>query len=144
MPEFSFCPELRGRIDFYVTSYRKSHDGADKVWITVDGTRVFDCKHYRYERAEADAYHVGLHDEKLKESLREKEIHSPKDFGVAMRAYVDMPIMEAVVSSDPLIKAFALVDRRLGKRTLAKLKIIDSEQTLVKAFYELRCTLARI
>ncbi len=48
------CPELKDRIDFHLTSYRGSHDGADKVWITVDGQRVFGCKHYPYERAEAE------------------------------------------------------------------------------------------
>ena len=138
------CPELRDRIDFHLTSYRESHDGADKVWITVDGQRVFSCKHYPYERAEAEAYHGGLRGEQVKELLREKEIHRPKDFGDAMRAYLDMPISEAVKSSDPLVKAFALVDRRLGKRRLAKLEITGSEHTLVKVFYELRLASAHI
>ena len=132
------CPELRDRIDFHLTSYRESHDGADKVWITVDGQRVFSCKHYSYECAEAEAYHGGLRGEQVKELMQAKEIHRPKDFGEAMRAYLDMPIAEAVKSPDPLVRAFALVDRRLGKRTLAKLEIPDSEHTLVKALYELR------
>jgi len=138
------CPELRDRIDFHLTSYRESHDGADKVWITVDGKRVFSCKHYPYEWAEAEAYHGGLRGEQVKELLREKEIHRPKDFGDAMRSYLDMSITEAVKSSDPLVKAFALVDRRLGKRTLAKLEISDPEHTLLKAFYELRLASAHI
>lgn len=132
------CPELRDRIDFHLTSYRESHDGADKVWITIDGQRVFSCKHYSYELAEAEAYHGGLRGEQVKELLCEKEIHRPKDFGDAMRAYLDMPISEALESIDPLVKAFALVDRRIGKRTLEKLEISDAEHTLVKAFYELR------
>ncbi len=132
------CLELRDRIDFHLTSYRESHDGADKVWITVDGQRVFSCPHYPYERAEAEAYHSGLRGEQVKELLREKEIHRPKDFGDAMRAYLDMPLSEALESSDPLVKAFALVDRRSGKRTLEKLEISDSDHSLVKAFYSLR------
>jgi hypothetical protein len=45
---------------------------------------------------------------------------------------------EALKSSDPLVKAFSLVDRRVGERTLEKLEISDAEHTLVKAFYELR------
>jgi len=55
-----------------------------------------------------------------------------------MRAYLDMPISDALKSSDPFIKAFALVDRRVGRRTLAALELSESEHTLVKAFYELR------
>ncbi len=138
------CPELRDRIDFHLTSYRESHDGADKVWVTVDGQRVFSCNHYPYEWAEAEAYHDGLSGEEVKELLREREIQRPKDFGDAMRAYLDMSISEALKSSDPLVKAFALVDRRLGKRTLEKLEIADSDHTLVKAFLALRLGSAHI
>ena len=132
------CPELRDRIDFHLTSYRESHDGADKVWITVDGGRVFSCKHYPREWAEAEAYYGGLRGEQVKDFLKAQEIHGPDDFGNAMRAYLDMPIGEALKSSDPLVKAFALVDRRVGKRTLEGLEISDTEHTLVKAFYDLR------
>src|SRR5688572_18906108 len=84
------CPELRDRIDFHLTSYRESHDGADKVWITVDGKRVFSCKHYPFEWAEAEAHYRGLRVEQVQSLLREKEIHRPKDFGDAMRAYLGM------------------------------------------------------
>jgi hypothetical protein len=138
------CPELKDRIDFHLTSYRGSHDGADKVWITVDGQRVFSCKHYPYERAEAEAYQGGLRGEQVKELLREKDIHKPKDFGDAMRAYLDMPIRESLESNDPLVRAFAMVDRRLGKRRVAKLELLDSEHSLVKAFHKLRLDSAHI
>jgi hypothetical protein len=74
----------------------------------------------------------------LKEVLREKEVHDPGDFGNAMRIYLDMPIEAALTSADPLIRAFSIVDRRLGKRTREKLEIPASEHTLVKAFYQLR------
>ena len=133
------CPELRDRIDFFVTSYRESHDGADKVWITIDGEKVFECKHYPYEWAEAEAYYSGLRKEQVKALLTDKEIHRPEDFGDAMRVYLELPIEEALKSSDPLVKAFAIIDRRVGKRMLVKLEISDSEHSLVQRFYELRC-----
>lgn len=133
------CPELKDRINFYVTSYRESHDGADKVWITIDGEKVFECKHYPYERVEAEAYYSGLRKEQVKSLLTDKELHRPKDFGDAMRTYIELPIEEALDSSDPLIEAFAVIDRRVGKRTLGKLEISISEHSLVKTFYELRC-----
>lgn len=43
------CPELRDRIDFHVTSYRHSHDEAEKAWITVDGERVQTASWYRQQ-----------------------------------------------------------------------------------------------
>jgi hypothetical protein len=138
-------PVLRDRIDFHVTSYRESHDEADKVWFTVDGRRVFTCKHYTHYRAELHAYYqCGLRGESLKSALREEEIFHPKDFGNAMRAYLDMPVGDALKSADPFIKAFALVDRRVGRRTFMKLQLSDSEHELVRVFYELRRTSASI
>ena len=80
----------------------------------------------------------------MKAVLREKEIHRPKDFGDAMRAYLDMPVGEALESQDPLVRAFAIVDRRLGKRRLAKLELQESEHSLVKAFHKLRLGSAHI
>jgi hypothetical protein len=131
-------PEFRERIDFHVTSYRKSHDGADKVWIVIDGVRVFSCNYYHSERATAEAFYSGLRGEQIKAYLVEGEVHTPRDFGEAMRLYLDMPIADALSSSNPLVKAFAIVDRRVGKRAIAQLEIPDSEHTLIKAFYKLR------
>lgn len=136
-------PELRGRIDFHLTSYRRSHDDADKVWFTVDGRRVFCCKHYPHHRARVYAYYCGLSLEGAKSALREVEIFHPTDFGDAMRAYLDMPVREALKSSDPFVKAFAVVDRRLGGRTLERLELSDAEHVLVREFYALRRGAAR-
>jgi hypothetical protein len=132
------CPELCDRIDFHLTSYRKSHDGADKVWITVDGEKVFSFEHYPYERAEAEAYWQKLDTAQVKNHLQANEIHNPPDFGNAMRLYLDMPIAEALNSSNPIIKALAIIDRRTGKRTLESLEINESAHSLVKDFYKLR------
>lgn len=130
--------ELRDRIDFHLTSYRESHDGADKVWIEIDGKRVFDCNYYLSERETAYAYFSGLRGDEIKSALVDAGIHSPRDFGCAMRAYLDMAVDEALKSPDPIVRAFAIVDRRVGKRTLAKLNLSDCEHALVKAFYDLR------
>jgi hypothetical protein len=135
------CPELSDRIDFHLTSYRRSHDGADKVWVTVDGHRVFDCKHYRYEAAEANAYSIGLRNQELKTRLRDQEIHSPAEFGSAIKLYPSLSIDEALASDNPIIKAF---DRRFGKKKLAMLELSDSEHSLVKTFYSLRLATVHI
>jgi len=132
------CPELKDRIDFHVTSYRRSHDGADKVWITVDGNRVFACKHYRRERELAEGYLRGLNREGAKVFLRQVAVHGPDDFGDAMRAYLDLPIAAALDSSDPFIQAFAIIDRRVGRKTIARLDISAFEHPLVRKFYDLR------
>ena len=132
------CPELNDRIDFHLTSYRRSHDGADKVWISIDRKKIYSFDHYVFERAESSAFHAGLSAAEVKESLESDEIYSPKDFGTAMRAYLDLPIGEALRSPNPIIKAFALIDGRTGRRTIEDMHVADSENPLVRAFYQLR------
>ncbi len=132
------CPKVRNRVDFHLTSYRESHDGADKVWITIDGRMVFSCKHYQREFAEAEAYVAGISPEQVTDFLTASEIHGPGGFGSSIRAYLDMPIADALKSSDPLIRAFSMLDRRVGKRTLESLHISEADHTLVRAFYNLR------
>src|SRR4030095_2619979 len=92
------CPELKDRIDFYVTGYRRSHDDLEKVWITVDGETVFTCKYYLPERARAEAVYCGLNGDAITSMLREVEIHNPKYFGNAMRTYLDLSIQDALQS----------------------------------------------
>jgi hypothetical protein len=138
------APELRDRIDFHLTSYRKSHDGADKVWVTIDGKRVFNCKHYVEARWVAAAFFSGLNGSEITSALAEVGIHGPEDFGRAIRCYLDLPVTEALKSPDPIVRAFAIVDRRVGKRTLAKLDLSDCDHALVNAFYDLRCSSAHV
>jgi hypothetical protein len=132
------CDELQNRLDFHVTSYRESHDGAGEIWITLDGKKLVDYGHYRFEFAEREGYYNGLAGEELEQWLTNKEISSPKFVGSAMRDYLDMTVDEALASSNPFRRAFAVIDRRLGKRTLENLEVDAAEHSLIKTFYELR------
>ena len=111
-------PELRKRIDFHATSYRKSHDEAERAWITVDGETVFTASWYQHQWGTAEA--------------------RPQDFGDALRRYPDMAIAEAIRDPEPVIRALAMIDRRLGTRQLIQHKPKSGEHPLVKLFYKLR------
>lgn len=146
------CPELKDSIDFHVTRYRKAHSWISESWITVNGEKIFDCGSRTYAREAAYEWLSskesisdleGL-DLNMQEILKRREIHEPQHMGEAMRAYLDLSINEALKSDNPFIKALAIVDRRVGKRTIEKLEIDNAEHSLVKAFYELRCASARI
>jgi hypothetical protein len=154
------CPELRDVIDFHVTRYREAHSWISESWITVNGQKIFGCGSRTYfieSQRELDRImresptsprwpQSGYEDtgQALVAALEAREIHEPQAMGDVMRAYLEMPIDEALESSDPFIKALALVDRRVGKRTIASLEIAASAHTLVKAFYELRLAAAHI
>jgi hypothetical protein len=140
------CSELRRRIDFHVTSYRHSHDEAEKAWITIDGKRALTASWYKYEwhywprdskgrldweRARAAEFPAHMDTQK-------DEVHLPEELGGALRTYIDLPIGAALQSENPFIRALSIVDRRTGKRRLQALQITTDDHSLVKAFYALR------
>ena len=55
-----------------------------------------------------------------------------------MRAYLEMPVQLALKSANPFIRSLAIIDRRVGRRTLEELEIGDSEHSLVRELYRLR------
>ena len=66
--------------------------------------------------------------------------YEDKEFCEALEVYRNQDIQESIHSINPIVKMFAVLDRRVGKRTLVKIK--DEIETLpkwVKQFYYLRC-----
>ena len=136
------CEELRQRIDFHATSYRNSHDEAEKVWITIDGETILTASWYHHQ------WHGWPRDNKGRLDHQSKfpggidkakdEVHLPQEVGDVLRAYVDMPIDVAIESSNPLMRALSIIDRRVGKRRLEAIKISENDHSLVREFYRLR------
>jgi hypothetical protein len=62
----------------------------------------------------------------------------PQDFGDSLRTYLDLPVEDALKHSDALIRALAMVDRRVGKRRIEELKDRTDSDPLVDTFYKLR------
>lgn len=144
-------PSLRERIDFHVTSYRQSHDEAEKAWVTVDGKQVFTAIWYRHQYAGAKRKKTGTlardgrgktyRDLELSERVTEPEQleqHRPQQFGDALRVYLDIPVADALNSKDPFIRAMAMIDNRVGRESLRKHKPKSDDHSLVRLFYDLR------
>jgi len=57
----------------------------------------------------------------------------------------DIPINKAVENINPLVRMFAVLDRRVGKRTLVKLKLsVDRQPEWLRYFYLLRLSAENI
>jgi hypothetical protein len=134
-------PALSQRIDFHITSYRQSHDGVDKIWMTLDGVKFFNCGHYDFERAEWAGYHSGLNQREVAHWLAGQAIYSPNYVVESMRTYLDLSIEDALRSENPFIKALAMIDRRVGRRRIATIELQEAEHPLVKRFHELRLSI---
>ena len=66
--------------------------------------------------------------------------YTDEEFCEALDSYRKQDVQDSIRSSDPIVRMFAILDRRVGKRTLVKIK--DEIETLpkwVKQFYDLRC-----
>ncbi|HEV2084399.1 MAG TPA: hypothetical protein VGR09_04905 [Gemmatimonadales bacterium] len=55
-----------------------------------------------------------------------------------LTSYLDLKIDQALVSPDPLHRALAMVDRRLGRRRFEALKVSADEHPWVRQLHELR------
>jgi hypothetical protein len=130
--------ELRTRVDFHVTGYyrRRASTKVRSGEVTVDGKPVLQLSYDRFCR-ESDGWFASVRRgqklwgmwasassaETVWSEHQTDEIHPPQQLGDAMRAYLAMPIDEALLSANPFIRALAIIDRRVGKRRLERLEV---------------------
>jgi hypothetical protein len=149
------CESLHSRVDFQVINYRKAHDQLGRAVITVDKKEVLNMctitsemalnkREYEIKREKQIPYTDWSQNQIIWEEAHDwvldEGIFAQYDFFDAVEEYFQQPIEESLKSNNMLIKIFALIDRRVGKRTLRKMKeSISEEKTLVQDFYKLRC-----
>ena len=104
----------------------------------MDEKKILGCGHYNSEFTFAEGYCSGMTGPELKDWLEGQEIHSPDYKDGLLRAYLDISVEQTLHSKNPFIKALAIINRRISKRTLEKINLEESEHTLVKRLYELR------
>ena len=67
--------------------------------------------------------------------------YTHNEFVDALGVYRQQDIQSSLASDDPIVRMFAVLDRRVGKRTLEKLKeTINDQPDWLRYFYELRLT----
>jgi hypothetical protein len=84
-----------------------------------------------------EGYYLALHEAET--IVQEKGIFSRYQFEAAVEEYLNLPIISAMASDNPIIRALSMFDRRLGKRRLKQLQLGAIEHPLVRLFYTLRC-----
>ena len=124
------CPALRGHIQYFATSYSKSADHEGRAAIRVDGVEVLRSNYYTYFENVWTKFHH-LRSTTLKDHNSAKETidrayayaleqgtFDQKVFYEAFGIFDNQSIEKSLVSENPLVRIFALLDRRLGKRRL--------------------------
>jgi hypothetical protein len=139
-------PGLRKRIDFHLINYRKLSERANEFLITIDGQKAFSVSYSRHNIANyvvsrktgLSAYGDGPNAKKVDDILTKQEIHDPSAITSSIRTYFDLDPRVALTSTDPVLRALAIIDRRIGRRTLKNIELADSDHSLVKTLYTLR------
>ena len=142
------CASLKGRVRYFATRYRKAHDEYGRVCVLVDNKEVLNMPFIILHRAYDEVYkrkeyeinksYAELFDE-VKDEYSNKGLFEPYDFGCALDEFLSNSIVESLESDDWLVRMLAIMDRRVGKRTLQKIKssIINLPEWL-QYFYHLR------
>ncbi len=77
--------------------------------------------------------------------LEERREYTDQEFAEALEQYRNQKISDSINSQNPIVRMFAILDRRTGKRTLNDIKCkIDEQPDWLKSIYNLRLTAENI
>lgn len=138
------APSLRDRVDVFVTRYRHAHDGDGRWAIRLDGQEIaalgdMVARAERYER-DHQTRESGGSRPRLSGFRWAAATGRPDSDGFrrSLCRLLALPIESALESEDSVIRALALVDRRLGKRRLRSLRLPHEASDLERRLLEVR------
>ena len=158
--ESYLAASLQGRIGYYATQYRHSHDGEGRCWITLDKVQLVDLstlrawaeQHRLAARSQGRPADIAWLDhgaiardseyweqwERAEAGRKAAGVFTEWDFRRALEEYISMSVDAALMSPDPLHVALAMVDRRLGQRRFAKLSAVPIAHPIVQILHGVR------
>lgn len=140
------CDSLKGKISYFYTSYHAVHNAYGRATVNYNKKEIVAfswVERYTQEWEVSRLYQEGA---AVSYSELEKQKWIPEctlcdaDFISSLTIYLKTDIADSLHSDNYLLRIFAYMDRRVGKRTLVKMK--DEAETLptwVKQFYRIRC-----
>ena len=120
------CESLKDKITYFYTSYHEVHNAYGRATIN-------------YCKKEIAAFKTA-NEVATKEKWMPNCILCEADFIHSLTIYLKTDIATSLSSDNYLLRVFAYMDRRVGKRTLIKIKDeVDALPEWVKQFYRIRC-----
>ena len=126
---------LRGHIRYFVTTYKHSPDQEGRVAILLDDREIFGGNYW-------DAWPDEIlypDEDPFVMMMQCYEGLNQRDFYEAFHLFDTQPVQQSLCSENRIVRLFAVLDHRVGRRTLMKLR--DSLSTQTPAFrklYEIR------
>ena len=140
------CDSLKDKITYFYTSYHEVHNAYGRATINYCKKELVAfswVEMYKQEQEVSQLYSEGK-----KVSYGEMEIKKwmpacklcDANFIKSLTIYLKTDIATSLQSDNYLLRVFAYMDRRVGKRTLNKIKDeVEKLPEWVKQFYQLRC-----
>jgi len=140
------CDALKGQISYFYTSYHEVHNAYGRATINYRKKEIVAfswAQMYEQEREVSELWREG---KKVSYEQLEKERWMPEcvlcegDFINSVTVYLKTDVLSALHSDNYILRVFAYMDRRVGKRTLIKMKDdVEALPEWVKQFYRIRC-----
>jgi len=155
--EDKICDSLKGRVEVHSTRYRNSSDIEGRGWITIDKKDIFSACTIKWEVEyhnidqqiqsanknsdfdDPSGRYYFFPQNHAHDILKKQGIYSQYEFYDAIETYLNLSINDALKSQNALIRTFAIIDCRVGKRRLPKLKSEIGQEAIVNTLYRLRC-----
>ena len=137
---------LRGHIQYFVTTYTKSHDREGRAAIRFDGEEILKSNYFEWAAKSHEFYHQPSDAQTWQEHWEQVILNTENSgafdqgsFYDAFAEFDNQSIEESLNSGRMLVKLFALMDRRVGKRRLLRMRDeMEHENETVKLFYFIR------
>ena len=135
---------LKGRIQYFVTRYRDTHDQEGRASIKFDGEEILKgsyCEMWSKESflKDNEKYRLWSANPKMDEVALKYGQFDQRCFYRAFEEFDNQAIEKSLESENLLVRIFAILDRRLGKRRLEKIKEnVLNEPEMFQIFCKIR------
>ncbi|MDE5862312.1 MAG: hypothetical protein K2H28_08990 [Ruminococcus sp.] len=140
---------LRGHIKYFATSYSKCPDHEGRASILLDGREIIEGSYYGHWKN----YHLLPKDENYKLRMSHDEFPIMDDIALqfgqfdqrcfyrAFDEFDNQSIEKSLFSENAIVRVFAILDRRIGKRRLRAMKdTVHNEGEVFRTFFNIRAT----
>ena len=140
------CDSLKDKISYFYTSYHEVHNAYGRATINYCKKEIVAFSWTQMYEQEKDVSKLWQEGKNVSYEKLEFEKWMPEcklcegDFINSLTVYLKTDVTSALNSDNYILRAFAYVDRRVGKRTLIKIKDdVEKLPDWVKQFYQIRC-----
>ena len=134
------APSLRGRIRYFVTAYRESHDGdKGRAAILLDGKQILEGNTFERVFHPCDWASYNAQTPLFSQQSLDYGQIDQWAFYKSFEEFDNQSIEKSLQSENLLVRIFAVLDRRVGKRRLiAMQENLPDEPAWFRVFWAIR------